>query len=338
MTPFYSKNGVYIIAEIGGNHEGNFEYALELTRLAIDSGADAVKFQILSAESLVNPKYDADRFLHFKRFQLTPAQYVELAATCNELGTSFMASVWDMSALDYIDRYMPIYKIGSGDLTALNLLATIARTGKPIILSTGLSCLSEVFDAIRFIENIDPSYITGKKLALLQCTSMYPNPDEDANLNVMHTLRNKTGLPVGYSDHTEGMLAAETAIAMGAEIIELHFTDSREEKTFRDHKVSATQEEIRALIKKSKKIRLLQGDYEKKKVRSEIDSGHVTSFRRGVYPKRKMKSGETIREEDLVTLRPLEGLSASRFYDLVGKKLVRTIDKFEKFSQTDLES
>ncbi len=141
MSYFNGKNNVYLIAEIGGNHEGDFEYAKKLTKLAAESGADAVKFQIYTGDSLVNAKYDPDRNEHFKKFELTKQQYIDLAKLCDELEITFMASVWDMNALNYIDSYIPIYKVGSGDLTAYNLIKKIVLTGKPIILSTGLATL-----------------------------------------------------------------------------------------------------------------------------------------------------------------------------------------------------
>jgi len=329
VNHFKSKNDVYIIAEIGGNHEGDFEYAKQLTRLAAESGADAVKFQVYTGDSLVNSKYDPVRNKHFKKFELSSAEYIELALLCKELDITFMASIWDIEAFNYMDKYMPIYKIGSGDMTAYNLIKKMVQTGKPIILSTGLSTYSEVENVVDFINSLDSTYITDKKLSLLQCTSMYPIPDEDANLNVMMKYKENFKIPIGYSDHTEGMDAIEIAVAMGAEIIEIHFTDSREGKEFRDHKVSATKNEIQELIIKIKKIRTLQGSFEKKPTTSEIESGHTKSFRRGVFAKRNLKAGEIIKEDDLITLRPFEGVGADKFYELVGKKLIHDLKILE---------
>ena len=221
MNHFRSKNEVYIIAEIGGNHEGNFEYAKELTKLAALSGADAVKFQVYTGDSLVNKRYDPTRNKHFKKFELSKEQYIELAELCDDLDITFMASVWDIDAFSYIDKYMPIYKVGSGDMTAYNLIKKMVLTVKPIILSTGLATFNEVKSVISFIESIDQRYIENKKLALLQCTSMYPIPDSDANLNVINTYIDKFDIPIGYSDHTVGMDAIEISVAMGAKIIEI---------------------------------------------------------------------------------------------------------------------
>jgi N,N'-diacetyllegionaminate synthase len=337
MKYFQGKNGVFVIAEIGGNHEGIFEYAQKLTRLAAASGVDAIKFQIYSGDCLVNPLIDPDRSRHFKKFQFTKDQYIDLGNLCRQLGLIFMASVWDIDAFCYIDEFMPIYKIGSGDLTAYNIIKRIAEIGKPIILSTGLANLEEVLHTVEFIYSIDPFYRDEKKLALLQCTSMYPIPDEDANLNVMLTLREKTGLPVGYSDHTVGTTAIETAVTMGAEIIEVHFTDTREGKTFRDHFVSLTKEEIQILIEKVQKIKKIQGGFDKKPTRSEMESNHVISFRRGIYPARDLRRGEIIREEDIVTLRPCRGIAAELFYEIIGRKLKVDVEKYQILSKEFFE-
>lgn len=328
---FKGKNNVYLIAEIGGNHEGDFEYAKRLTKLAAESGVDAIKFQIYTGDSLVNPKYDPDRYKHFKKFELTKTQYIELAELCNKLDVTFMASVWDVEAFDYIDAYMPIYKIGSGDMTAYNLIHKMVLTGKPIILSTGLATLREVINVVSFIEGIDSEYIKNKKLSLLQCTSMYPIPDTDANLNVLKTYMERFRIPIGYSDHTIGMEAIETAVAMGAKVIEMHFTDKRKGKTFRDHKVSLTKDEVINLINKINKIKRLQGSYEKQPTSLEIESGHLRSFRRGVFARTDLKQGHIITSKDLITLRPCIGVGADDYYNLIGKKITRKITKLKKF-------
>ena len=222
MSIFNSKSGTYIIAEVGGNHEGDFEYAKELARLAATSGADAVKFQVYTGDTLVNPIMDPDRNKHFKRFELSREQFTELAHICTEAGVDFLASVWNPDAFQWTAPLLPLFKIGSGDLTAYDILARTAGTSKPIILSTGLSTLAEVLAAVDFIQGINPVYKTKGKLALLQCSAMYPIPDSDANLNVMQTFREATGLPVGYSDHTIGDDAILAAVAMGAEIGRAH--------------------------------------------------------------------------------------------------------------------
>jgi N-acetylneuraminate synthase/N,N'-diacetyllegionaminate synthase len=324
------KHGPLLIAEIGGNHEGNFDYAKELTRLAIEADVDFIKFQLYTGNTLVSKVENPVRNEHFKKFELNKENYIELAQMCQAAGIGFMASVWDTDFLNWIDEYMPIYKIGSGDLTAYPILKATVKKKKPIILSTGLSYLEEVVDAVRYIQSLDPFYKNPDNLSVLQCTSMYPISFEDANLDVMQTLHQATGLPIGYSDHTEGRKALEIAVAMGAQILEFHFTDSREGKTFRDHKVSLTRDEVHLLIQDIKNIKTLKGNPEKKPL--PVEGDHVTTFRRAVYPKYDLEAGIVILEEHLTVLRPNKGIDARNIEEIIGKTLLRAVKKHEKLS------
>ncbi len=213
--PFVShKNAVFFIAEIGGNHEGNFSNARRLVTLANESGADAVKFQFYTGDSLVSKIEGSDRNAHFKKFELADSENLELIRLVKKSGAMPMASVWSKQMLDWSNPELPMHKIGSGDLTCYPMLAAIAATNKPIILSTGLASLKEIEDAVSYIEKCNPTYIKERKLALLQCTSSYPTPDQDANINAMLTLKSEFGLPVGYSDHTLGADAIDAAVAV----------------------------------------------------------------------------------------------------------------------------
>jgi len=310
LSPFKGKHGPLLIAEIGGNHEGQFDYALQLTDLAIQSGADFVKFQLYRGDTLVSPVEAPDRNAHFKRFELSKEQHLYLAERCRAAGVGYMASVWDLEMLDWIDPYLPIYKIGSGDLTAYPILAEFARRGKPMIVSTGLATLEEVLATVDFLQKTNPCYRSPAFLALLQCTSMYPIEDSDANLRVMDTLRVATGMTVGYSDHTVGSLALLTAVAMGAEVLEFHFTDSREGKSFRDHKVSLTQQEVQELCGQLARIAAMKGDGVKRPLDCEVSTGHVTSFRRAVYSNQLCEADDELQASALVQLRPNHGLDA----------------------------
>lgn len=329
------KHGPLMIAEIGGNHEGDFEYAKRLTQLAIEANVDFIKFQIYTGDTLVSPVESPVRNKHFKKFELSKENYLELAQMCIDGGSKFMASVWDVDALGWIDEYMPIYKIGSGDLTAYPLLRKIAQSNKPIIISTGLSTMSEVLDAVKCIQEANDLYTDPNFLSVLQCTSMYPIPYEASNLDVMQAYADVTGLAVGYSDHTEGPLALEVAVAKGAEVLEFHFTDSREGKEFRDHKVSLTRDETIALSNKIKDIRTLSGS--NVKVPLEVEGDHVVSFRRAVFAKEDLKAGHVITEDDLVILRPNHGIDARDFDKVVGKKLKSDLQAFAKMSWEDFE-
>lgn len=322
------KHGPLLIAEIGGNHEGDFEYAKALTELAIGAQVDFVKFQLYSGDTLVSKLENPVRNKHFKKFELSQEQYIELAQMCEAADVGFMASVWDPAYFEWIDPYMPIYKIGSGDMTAYPVLKATAALKKPIILSTGLSTLQEVLEAVRYIQQQDELYKNPDYLSVLQCTSMYPIPASAAHLSVMQSYRYMTGLPVGYSDHTEGSKALEIAVAMGAEVLEFHFTDSREGKSFRDHKVSLTQAEVLELIEAIKVIYQLKGDALKQPL--EVEGDHVVTFRRSVYPRRDLMAGTAVQAEDLICLRPNTGIDAREFDQLIGKKLLVDVKKHQK--------
>jgi N,N'-diacetyllegionaminate synthase len=330
-SSWVGKNGPLLIAEIGGNHEGNFKYAKKLVKLAIDSGVDVVKLQLYSGEHLVSKVESKKRFNHFKKFELSKSQHIYLAKLCKSFGVKYLASVWDLRMLDWVDKYLDFYKIGSGDLTAYPIIKKFAKNGKPIILSTGLSNLDEITNAINFLQKQNKIYKNKNKLALLQCTSCYPTKDKEVNLNVISMLKRKTNLTIGYSHHNQGSLALLTAYTLGAEILEFHFTDERKGKVFRDHKISLDKNETKYLIQDIKKIKDILGSNIKKPTKNEIKSKNIVTFRRAVYPLKNLKKGHKVQESDLVYLRPNHGTDVRNFKKLIGKKLKKNLKKLKKF-------
>lgn len=332
------KGDVKIIAEIGGNHEGDFHYACKLLELAAQSGADIVKFQIYTGPSLVNEKQDPDRVAHFNKFALTTSQYLELAQRAGALEIEFNASIWDQSQISIFDPLVKFYKIGSGDLTAYPLLKAICKTQKPIMLSTGLATMKEVEASINYICRENDIYKQADMISLLQCTAMYPIPDRDANLNIIQTYKNTFPYKIGYSDHTAGTYAAEIAVAMGAEILELHFTDQKDNRDFRDHQVSFTKDDIQKLRNRIDDIKTLQGASLKAPAPSELESCHVKSFRRALYPARDIRAGEIITHADLIALRPNHGISADQLEMLIGKTAARDLTQLERLDPKDFRA
>ena len=311
----------YLIAEIGGNHEGDFASAVELCDLAIGSGADAVKFQLYRADHLVNASIDPNRHEHFRAFELNREQHVKLAERCAHRGVDYLASVWDIEMLDWIDEYLSAYKVGSGDLTARPIVREFAHRGKPIILSTGLSTMTEVRDAVVDIRSVNEFYEESETLVLLQCTSSYPTEDGEANLRAMSTLSSIPRVEVGYSDHTRGMTALKVAAVLGARVLEFHFTDYREGRAFRDHQVSLTATEVDELRSWCDAASATLGNHEKGPTEGELRAGHHVSFRRGLYPARDLPAGHRITPGDIVALRPAVGLPAEEFDFIVGATL-----------------
>jgi N,N'-diacetyllegionaminate synthase len=320
-----------LIAEIGGNHEGSFEKAKKYADLAIEAGANIVKYQIYTGSTLVSTQEDPARAAHFDKFALTKDQYKELAEYIIEKGAIFNASIWTEEWIEEFDKYLTFYKIGSGDLTAYPIIAKIIKKNKPIILSTGLSTLDEVRDCVNFIIGKNDIYKQPTMLGILQCTSMYPIPDEEANLAVLDLYRREfPNAKIGYSDHTVGNEAVKLAIARGAEIIEIHFSDNNKNSSFRDHLVSLEPHDVKEIINYKKKINSLLGSDTKQPTKSELETRHIHSFRRGLYLNKKKYAGESIKYEDLIALRPNHGIDARNYEELIGLKLKRDIELHEK--------
>ena len=203
---FKGKNGPLMIAEIGGNHEGDFNYAKKLVHLACNTKVDVIKLQVYYPDTLVNEIIDPVRYNHFKKFILTKDQHIELAEICLRNNKKYLASVWDIGAYDWIDMYSNFYKIGSGDLTALTLIDEIIKKKKPIVLSTGLSTFQEIEETVKYIISNNKLYDDPNMLAVLQCTSMYPTEDTDVNLLVIDQFKKSFNYEIGYSHHSFGDL------------------------------------------------------------------------------------------------------------------------------------
>ena len=328
----------FIIAEIGGNHEGDQELAKDLLLQAADGGADAVKFQIYTGDGIVNRAVDPDRAEHFDRFSLSVDNYLELAVLAKENGIDFNASVWNIEMLELFSEHLSFYKVGSGDLTAFQFLEQIAAFELPIVVSSGLADFGEVNAAIRFLREKNSVYQEAGMLALLQCTSMYPISSTDANLNVITEYKRQfPELIIGYSDHTEGVLANLVAMSMGAEILEVHFTDARIRSDFRDHRVSLNRDQLKELRAQSIEIKNLKGSGVKELLEIEKANGHDLSFRRALYLNKDMAAGSVVGRNDVVSLRPLKGLSADQYEVLLGKKVKNSIRKLKPLDWQDFE-
>lgn len=326
---------IFFIAEIGGNHEGDFNYAKKLVRDAISTGAHAVKLQTYYANKLTNKFETLDRFKHFKKFELSIKQHKYLAQMCLDNGVYYSSSIWDEDALKHLDKYLNFYKIGSGDLTALPLIQKFIDRKKPIILSTGLSNFREINDTFKFITK-NSFYKKKGNLALMQCTSCYPTIDEEVNLLAMNKLKKYCSI-VGYSHHNKGDLAIKSAITLGAKIIEFHFTDDRRGKIFRDHKISLTKKETISLIKESTRIlKFVRKDYTKPTI-NEVSSEHIVSFRRGLFYKKNLKKGHIVKLNDLVALRPNVGFDSRDFKKIIGKKLKISVSKLSRINYLDIK-
>jgi len=329
---------IFVIAEIGGNHEGDFEYAKKLLADAADSGAHAVKFQTYTPDKIVSKVENEVRNKHFGKFALSDEQFIELAELAKKKGIMFMSSIWDLDSLEVLDKYIEVHKVGSGDITNYPMLKALALKNKPLIIATAMSNLDEVRETVEFIRSVNPKLIEERKLVLLQCVAMYGEPkDEYAQLAVIETYRNEfPDVVIGYSDHTKGIFAAQHAVAMGARVLEIHFTDDKT-REFRDHHFSVTKEEMRELMNNINRYEVMSGSSVKKPVLPIEDENRIWEFRRSCYFKVDMNAGETVSEENLTTLRPNKGIDARKYYELIGKKLKIDKKAFEALDYDDFE-
>jgi N,N'-diacetyllegionaminate synthase len=313
----------FVIAEAGVNHNGSLELALQLVDVAAETGADAVKFQTFKADKLTTAAAkQADyqvRNLGKSESQLAMLQRLELSADdhraiierCRDRGILFMSTPFDEDSADFLDELgMPVIKIPSGEVTNLPFLRHLAAKGKPLILSTGMSALGEVESAVETLHAAGNTQIV-----LLQCVSNYPADPCDVNLRAMHTMATAFGHPVGYSDHTLGIEVSLASVALGACVVEKHFTLDRT-LPGPDHLASSEPEEIRRLVDGIRKVEAALGTGRKVAAASEANTASVV--RRSIVASRAIPAGQTISRDDLMARRPGTGLSPAMMGQIVG--------------------
>jgi N-acetylneuraminate synthase/N,N'-diacetyllegionaminate synthase len=326
---------VYVIAEIGGNHDGDFGAARELLAAAAGAGADAVKFQVYRGERLVHKDFPAMahvRHLHstqrarFKSLEFTADQWRELAGDARRHAVDFMASAFDEESAELIDPLVPAHKVASGEMTNLPLLRQLAATGKPVVMSTGMATYEEIDAALAVVPR--------DRAALLHCVSVYPTPANQANLRAITRLQARFEVPVGYSDHTVGPNACLAAVALGAAVLEKHFTFDTS-KTFGDHRLSATPAEFTGIVRGAREIREELGSGEK--VLSEAETRMREAMRRSLYTSRALPAGAALTERDVICLRPAVGLPPAALDGLLGRRTRRALAAEELLREEDFD-
>lgn len=319
---------VFIIAEAGVNHNGDIEIAKKLVDEAVLAGADAVKFQTFKAENLVcrnaeKAAYQKEttdigesQFEMLKKLELTPDMHEQLICYCRQKKIEFLSTPFDIDSLYYLIRCgLDIIKIPSGEITNYPLLREVGKTGKKVILSSGMSTLDEVKDAVKVLTDNGSVEVT-----VLHCNTEYPTPFVDVNLNAMLTLKSELGVCVGYSDHTQGIEVPIAAVALGASVIEKHFTlDKNMEGP--DHKASLEPDELCAMIRAIRNIELALGDGEKKPSGSERKN--IDIARKSIVAKCDIKADEIFTENNLTTKRPGSGISPMRWNEIMDQKAKR---------------
>jgi len=327
---------VFVIAEAGVNHNGDVKKAFEMIEAAVNSGVDAIKFQTFKAEKLVsgiadmasyqkeNIGRDISQLQMIRKLELSFDDFVELKAYCDRQGIMFLSTPFDEVSADFLTEMVPMFKIGSGEITNIPFLKRIAQKKKPIILSTGMSSLSEIETALSAM------YCEGASdISLLHCTTNYPCPFNEVNLRAMLTIGEAFKLPIGYSDHTLGIEIPVAAVAMGAKIIEKHFTLDRQ-LPGPDHKASLEPEELTAMVKSIRNVEAALGDGIKRPNPSELET--MIAARKSLVASKDLEKDQLLRPEDVCIKRPGNGLQPSLMSIVVGKKLRKCVKKDELFT------
>lgn len=318
-------NRVFIIAEAGVNHNGNIEIAKKLIDEAVRCGVDAVKFQSFKAKNLVtkvakqadyqkeNMGKEVSQYDMLKALELSDEEHIELISYCNEKGIMFLSSPFDLESIDMLNNLgIEIFKVPSGEIENVPYLRKIAKTGKKVILSTGMSNLADIEFALDILKGAG-----ARDISVLHCNTDYPTKMEEVNLRAMNTIGNSFSVEIGYSDHTKGIEVPIAAVALGAKIIEKHFTLDRNMEG-PDHKASLEPNELKNMVDSIRNIEIALGDGVKALTDSE--KKNIKIARKSIISSTSIKAGEVFTEDNLTIKRPGTGLSPKMWDEILGKK------------------
>ncbi|MBU7008491.1 N-acetylneuraminate synthase [Phosphitispora fastidiosa] len=329
----FGQGKVYIIAEAGVNHNGSLAMAKELIESACQTGADAVKFQTWKTENVITrsaPKtayqleqagLDTDLFTMLKRLELSYADFAKLKEYCDACGTAFLSTADEYESAAFLNTLQEFFKIGSAELTDWPFLRKVAAFGKPVLLSTGMSDLAEISAALKVLSE---SGLPKEQVVVLHANTEYPTPFANANLLAIRTIAAELGVRTGYSDHTPGIEAALAAAALGACVIEKHFTLNRE-LPGPDHKASIEPTEFRKMVSGIRKIELALGTGVK--APSPGEKKNIPFIRKSIVALKPIRTGETFSEENITVKRPGFGISPIHWDQVIGQVADRNYEK-----------
>lgn len=339
-----SSNETLIIAEAGINHNGDLQKAKDLIDVAVEAGADYVKFQTFKSE--LNISANAAKAVYqkaltdknesqlemAKKLELTYAQFEELNNYCKNKGIKFLSTAFDLPSIDFINDLVDFFKVPSGEITNYPYLKKISQLKKPVVLSTGMATLQEIKQALDVLTSftLEKNYIT-----VLHCNTEYPTPMKDVNLKAMTTIRDQLDIKIGYSDHTIGIEVPVAAVALGACVIEKHFTLDRN-LPGPDHKSSLEPKELKEMVKAIRNVEMaLSGSG--KKVPSTSEEKNIPIARKSIHLVEELKAGEILEDKHLIALRPGNGISPMRWNEIIGKRLLFTRPKYYQITQEDIK-
>jgi N,N'-diacetyllegionaminate synthase len=320
---------VYIIAEIGNNHEGSFEVAKELIFKAAETGVDAVKFQTFNTDFYVSKKYNIDRYNQLKKFEFSQIEFSDLADIAKQKGLDFISTPFDLQSAFFLENIVSAFKISSSDLNFYPLVKFVSQTSKPLILSTGFHSFEEIQLTIDYITQYRE--ISKDNLSIMHCVGNYPTLPQDAQLNTIDFLKNHfPHIEIGYSDHTIGNLASMVAVSKGVRIIEKHFTLDHNFSNFHDHKISADPNELNKLVSNIRELEIYLGSYSKIVNQKEIEI--KKQITRRIVANKRINIGHQISWDDFTWIRLENGFKAGDEHLLIGKIAKREIEEGSFFS------
>lgn len=329
INEYDTQERVYLIAEIGNNHEGSLDTARKMVDAALEAEVDAVKFQIFRTEEYIAAS-NPDRFTRLKGFELTPDKFAQLADQTRAGGAHFIATPFDLASAKVAAELCDAIKIASGDNTFFPLIDTVAAAGKPTIMSTGLTDVKELREPYGRLAGA----LGDENLALLHCVTNYPVAPEDANVAAVKTLADQFACEIGYSDHTIGNDACLAAIACGARIIEKHFTLDHHFSDFRDHQLSANPAEMTELQQRIREFEILLGSGNK--IACAAESELAPAVRRSIVTRQALPAGHVLSANDLTWIRPAAGMAPGRELELVGYPLHTAVEAGHQLQPDDV--
>ena len=331
-------NSTLIIAEAGVNHNGSIDLARRLVDAAAAAGADCVKFQTFRAELLVTQsakqaeyqtknigKAGESQLEMLQRLELSEGDHMELVEYCKTKNIRFLSTAFDLKSIELLKGFgMPFWKVPSGELTNFPYLRAIGQTGQPVVLSTGMATIEEIEATIGVLTHFGTPR---EQITLLHCTTEYPAPYESVNLRAMDDLRERFGLKVGYSDHTEGIAVAVAAAALGAAVVEKHFTLDRSMEG-PDHRASLEPDELKQMVAAIRQVECALGDGKKRPAQAELKNRPIA--RRSIVAARPIAAGELLTEDNLTAKRPAGGVSPMEWERAIGTKARRAFEADEQ--------
>ena len=325
---------VCIIAEAGVNHNGSFELAQKMVDVAKEAGADYVKFQTFKPKELVSKFAEKAEYQKkttdaeesqlemLRKLTLTNDNFIALKEYCSKVGIGFLSTPFDLDSISFLETFnMDFWKVPSGEVTNLPYLEAIAKTGRKIVMSTGMCNIQEIKSAVTVLEKLSVP-----EIILLHCNTQYPTPYEHVNLSAMNTIKEATGKAVGYSDHTQGLEVPVAAVAMGATVIEKHFTLDKS-MDGPDHKASINPAELKRLVISIRNIEKAIGTGKKELSPSEIENKVIA--RKSIVASREIKKGEILTDKNMTTKRPGNGISPMQWHMVLGTSAIRNFSEDE---------